>query len=160
VFRHEGDFWTVVYGGTSVRLRHGKGLCDIAALLANPGREIHVADLIAASAIALPDPRSAPAGEASTAELAAQGLHVSPATSGATFEPAHTASTSCPTSRCAGASDAPAPGLGRRSEPRVHPRFWQIATWFLAPPSQGPPPDRRSPRRQGGYANEIRTMFG
>src|SRR5256712_2504674 len=61
VFRHEGDFWTVAYAGKAVRLRHGKGLGDIAILLANPGKEIHVADLIAASASASPAPgRAAP----------------------------------------------------------------------------------------------------
>src|SRR5213594_3793994 len=77
VFRHEGDFWTVAYAGKAVRLRHGKGLGDIAILLANPGKEIHVADLIAASASASPDPRSGPA-----AELVAQGLRVSRDVSG------------------------------------------------------------------------------
>src|SRR5438093_1176437 len=41
VFRHEGDFWTITFAGKSVRVRHGKGLGDIAVLLANPGREIH-----------------------------------------------------------------------------------------------------------------------
>src|SRR5204862_449286 len=35
VFRNEGDFWTVAYAGKAVRLRHGKGLGDIAILLAN-----------------------------------------------------------------------------------------------------------------------------
>src|SRR5204862_257560 len=79
VFRHEGDFWTVAYAGKAVRLRHGKGLGDIAILLANPGKEIHVADLIAASASAPPDPRSGPA-----AELVAQGLRVSRDVSGDT----------------------------------------------------------------------------
>jgi len=77
VFRNEGDFWTVAYAGKAVRLRHGKGLGDIAILLANPGKEIHVADLIAASASASPDPRSTPA-----AELVAQGLRVSGDVSG------------------------------------------------------------------------------
>src|SRR5213078_132175 len=77
VFRHEGDFWTVAYAGKAVRLRHGKGLGDIAILLANPGKEVHVADLIAASASAPPDPRSAPA-----AELVAQGLRASRGVSG------------------------------------------------------------------------------
>src|SRR5207247_1735339 len=77
VLRHEGDFWTVAYAGKAVRLRHGKGLGDIAILLANPGKEIHVADLIAASASASPDPRSGPA-----AELVAQGLRVSRDVSG------------------------------------------------------------------------------
>src|SRR5437016_13562055 len=37
--------------------------------------------------------------------------------------------------------------------------LWQIATRFLAPPGQGPPPDGRGPRK-GGYPNETRTMFG
>src|SRR5207244_1293838 len=77
VFRNEGDVWTVIYAGTSVRLRHSKGLGDIAILLANRGRDIHVADLIAASAGAPPDPRSTPA-----ADLVAQGLRVSRGASG------------------------------------------------------------------------------
>ncbi|TMB37825.1 MAG: hypothetical protein E6J55_25605 [Deltaproteobacteria bacterium] len=79
VFHHEGDVWTVTYAGKSVRLRHGKGLADIAILLANPGKEIHVADLIAASASASPDPRGTP-----TADLVAQGLQVSRGASGDT----------------------------------------------------------------------------
>src|SRR5207244_2521216 len=37
--------------------------------------------------------------------------------------------------------------------------LWQIATRFLAPPYQGPPPDRRGPRK-GGYPDETRTMVG
>jgi hypothetical protein len=49
LFHKEGDFWTVAYAGKAVRVRHGKGLGDIAMLLANPGKEIHVADLIAAT---------------------------------------------------------------------------------------------------------------
>ena len=74
VFHHEGDVWTVTYAGKSVRLRHGKGLADIGTLLAHPGREIHVAELIAASASAPPD---SPTGEVSAAELAAHGLRIS-----------------------------------------------------------------------------------
>ena len=77
VFRNEGDVWTVIYAGTSVRLKHSKGLGDIAILLANRGRDIHVADLIAASAGAPPDPRGTPA-----ADLVAQGLRVSRGASG------------------------------------------------------------------------------
>jgi len=77
VFRNEGDVWTVIYAGTSVRLKHSKGLGDIAILLANRGRDIHVADLIAASAGAPPDPRSTPA-----ADLVAQGLRMSRGASG------------------------------------------------------------------------------
>lgn len=49
VFRRDGDVWTVVYDGTTSRLRHAKGLHDLARLLANPGRELHVLDLVTAS---------------------------------------------------------------------------------------------------------------
>ena len=48
VFRREGALWTLAYGGASVRLRDAKGLADLAALLAVPGREIPAADLVAA----------------------------------------------------------------------------------------------------------------
>jgi len=44
-FRREGEYWTVVYDGSLVRLRDSKGLHYLAALLANPGREFHVIDL-------------------------------------------------------------------------------------------------------------------
>ncbi|MGH7855697.1 MAG: hypothetical protein ACREQY_00070, partial [Candidatus Binatia bacterium] len=47
VFRKEGEYWTLAYRGKVVRLRDAKGLRDIALLLANPGREFHVADLLA-----------------------------------------------------------------------------------------------------------------
>ena len=49
VFTREGDYWTLGYLGRTVRLPDAKGLRDIATLLARPGRELHVADLIAAS---------------------------------------------------------------------------------------------------------------
>ena len=45
VFRREGEYWTIVYGDTSIRVRDTKGLQYIAHLLAHPGREMHVADL-------------------------------------------------------------------------------------------------------------------
>jgi AAA ATPase domain len=44
-FRREGEYWTVVYEGSLVRLRDSKGLRYLATLLANPGREFHVVDL-------------------------------------------------------------------------------------------------------------------
>ena len=53
VFRREGEFWTIAYGGTLLRLRDIKGLRYIAALLASPGKEIHVLEL----ATARTDPR-------------------------------------------------------------------------------------------------------
>lgn len=49
VFRRDGDMWTVVYDDKTARLRHAKGLHDLALLLASPGRELHVLDLVTAS---------------------------------------------------------------------------------------------------------------
>jgi tetratricopeptide (TPR) repeat protein len=48
VFRKEGDYWTIRYNGTVLRLKDSKGLQYIARLLRDPGREFHVADLLAA----------------------------------------------------------------------------------------------------------------
>jgi tetratricopeptide (TPR) repeat protein len=48
VFRREGDYWTIVYAGAILRLKNTKGLHYIAHLLRHPGREFHVADLVAA----------------------------------------------------------------------------------------------------------------
>jgi tetratricopeptide (TPR) repeat protein len=45
VFRKDGPYWTVAYGGQVVRLKDSKGLRDIACLLASPGSEVHVAEL-------------------------------------------------------------------------------------------------------------------
>jgi tetratricopeptide (TPR) repeat protein len=47
VFRCEGDYWLVAFGGHTVRLRNLKGLRYLARLLADPGREFHVLDLVA-----------------------------------------------------------------------------------------------------------------
>jgi hypothetical protein len=49
VFTRDGALWTLAYGGLTVRMRDAKGLADLAALLAAPGREIPAADLIAAA---------------------------------------------------------------------------------------------------------------
>jgi AAA ATPase domain len=48
VFRNEGEFWTIAYRGQMFRLRDVKGLRYIASLLATPGREIHVLELVSA----------------------------------------------------------------------------------------------------------------
>ncbi|HEX2038491.1 MAG TPA: adenylate/guanylate cyclase domain-containing protein [Acidimicrobiales bacterium] len=47
VFRLDGEYWTVGYRGLVVTLRDSKGLRDIARLLADPERELHVLDLVA-----------------------------------------------------------------------------------------------------------------
>jgi|GEM_PF-841479 len=44
-FRRDGEYWTVSYRATTVRLRDVKGLHYLARLLAQPGREIHVTEL-------------------------------------------------------------------------------------------------------------------
>jgi tetratricopeptide (TPR) repeat protein len=48
VFRREGDYWCVVFEGRTVRVRDLKGMRYLAQLLAHPGRELHVLDLVAA----------------------------------------------------------------------------------------------------------------
>ena len=48
VFRREGDYWTVIFEGHTVRVRDLKGMRYLARLLADPGREYHVLDLVAA----------------------------------------------------------------------------------------------------------------
>jgi hypothetical protein len=47
-FAREGDFWTLAYAGETTNLRDVKGLRYIACLLAGPGREVHVLELVAA----------------------------------------------------------------------------------------------------------------
>jgi tetratricopeptide (TPR) repeat protein len=48
VFRREGDYWLVIFEGRTVRVRDLKGMRYLAQLLADPGREFHVLDLVAA----------------------------------------------------------------------------------------------------------------
>src|SRR5258708_34232353 len=50
VFRKEGEYWTVGYGGNSFRLKDSKGLGYIAHLLRHPAAEFHVLDLAGAIA--------------------------------------------------------------------------------------------------------------
>jgi tetratricopeptide (TPR) repeat protein len=48
IFRREGDYWSVAFDGLTVRVRDLKGMRYLARLLADPGRELHVLDLVAA----------------------------------------------------------------------------------------------------------------
>jgi hypothetical protein len=41
----EGEFWRIGYGGTTVLLRHSRGLALLAHLVRCPGRDIHVREL-------------------------------------------------------------------------------------------------------------------
>jgi hypothetical protein len=54
VFRPEGEYWTVCYEGSIVRLKDAKGLRQLARLLTHPGREFHAADLEGADRQAAP----------------------------------------------------------------------------------------------------------
>jgi uncharacterized membrane protein len=45
VFRKEGEYWAVGFGGNSFRLKDTKGLGYMAHLLRHPGTEFHVLDL-------------------------------------------------------------------------------------------------------------------
>jgi hypothetical protein len=73
LFRQEGEYWTVAYEGSVVRLKDAKGLRHLARLLTHPGREFHVTDLEAA------DSRSAQAAPLGSGEWAGSGeLEVRP----------------------------------------------------------------------------------
>lgn len=50
VFVREGDFWNVAHAGAFSRVKDGKGMRQIALLLASPGREHHALDLAAGGA--------------------------------------------------------------------------------------------------------------
>ncbi len=58
VFRREGDYWSVVFEGHTVRVRDLKGIRYLARLLADPGREFHVLDLVATESGRLSAPES------------------------------------------------------------------------------------------------------
>ena len=45
VFRRDGEYWTVEFGGKTVQIRDSKGMRHLARLLAEPGRELHALDL-------------------------------------------------------------------------------------------------------------------
>jgi hypothetical protein len=46
VFRQEGQYWTIEYAGTIIRIRDGKGLRYLAFLLRHPGQRFEVNDLL------------------------------------------------------------------------------------------------------------------
>jgi tetratricopeptide (TPR) repeat protein len=46
-FVRDGELWTIAYDGTTTQLRDTKGLRHIATLLAAPGAEVHVLELVA-----------------------------------------------------------------------------------------------------------------
>jgi tetratricopeptide (TPR) repeat protein len=62
VFVREGEYWTVTFEGHTVRVRDVKGMHYLARLLAAPGREHHVLDLVAAESSSGAVVRSGAAG--------------------------------------------------------------------------------------------------
>jgi tetratricopeptide (TPR) repeat protein len=63
-FRREGDYWSVTFEGRTVRVKDLKGMRYLARLLAYPGRELHVVDLVTAEGEG-----TAPAGRIARPEL-------------------------------------------------------------------------------------------
>ncbi len=47
-FSREGDYWSVMFEGHTVRVRDLKGIRHLAQLVTHPGHEFHVLDLVAA----------------------------------------------------------------------------------------------------------------
>lgn len=47
VIRREGEYWSVAFQSRTIRLRDQKGLRYLARLLAHPGRDFHVLDMVA-----------------------------------------------------------------------------------------------------------------
>jgi len=75
VFRREGEYWTIAYHGTVLRLRDTKGLRYLASLLRHPGQRFAARDLI--SQVETVDPQTLEAaahhsldGDAERARLA------------------------------------------------------------------------------------------
>jgi pimeloyl-ACP methyl ester carboxylesterase len=50
LFRREGEYWTISFGGQVVRMRDAKGLGYLSRLLRHPHREFHVLDLLVGDA--------------------------------------------------------------------------------------------------------------
>jgi tetratricopeptide (TPR) repeat protein len=51
VFRREGDYWTVAFGGETIQVRDAKGMAYLARLLEVPGRELHALELARMQAV-------------------------------------------------------------------------------------------------------------
>ena len=67
--QREGDYWSLVYEGRTLHVRDLKGMRYLARLLAHPGQEFHVLDLVAAESPAHPSADSSSAGVISRTAL-------------------------------------------------------------------------------------------
>lgn len=50
--RRDGEVWTVCFSGRKAQLGNGKGIVDLSHLLAHPGEDVHVLDLVGGSTAA------------------------------------------------------------------------------------------------------------
>ena len=73
IFRRDGDFWTVGYEGSVMRLKDARGVFYLAHLLRYPGREMHAMDLVAAARGGAPAARATRIADASELERRAAG---------------------------------------------------------------------------------------
>ncbi|MBI4516321.1 MAG: AAA family ATPase [Deltaproteobacteria bacterium] len=73
VFRREGQYWTIVFGGQVVRLRDTAGLRYISYLIRHTGQDVHVIELVGARGNGN-GTCAAPAVPPNPAQLAAEGL--------------------------------------------------------------------------------------
>ncbi|MFZ1122464.1 MAG: AAA family ATPase, partial [Candidatus Binataceae bacterium] len=79
VFRKEGEYWTVGYGGKAFRLKDTKGLGYLAHLLRHPGAEFHVLDLMGGIASQREEDETSPSGHGlprRDEDLEKAGIHI------------------------------------------------------------------------------------
>jgi hypothetical protein len=85
VFRREGEYWTLQYDGRQVRMKHAKGLADLAILLSRPGQPIPAVELEALSSARSPARLVQGITNVSREQLVEQGLHIGGTVDGGTI---------------------------------------------------------------------------
>ncbi|MFP3900433.1 MAG: ATP-binding protein [Acidimicrobiia bacterium] len=64
----EGDTWAVTFEGVTIRVRHAKGIADLAVLLARPHQEVHVRTLEGVDHLSLPSSTQAVSDDTALAQ--------------------------------------------------------------------------------------------
>lgn len=77
VFRREGDYWTITYQGSVLRLKDTTGLQYLFYLLRSPGQEVHVLDLVK-NALEAPSNSKAISSELESSDLGDAGEVLDP----------------------------------------------------------------------------------
>ncbi len=67
--KREGEYWSLGFDGSSMRLKDRKGLSHLAELLSHPGREFHALDLVRRIEKLPPDATGGPAPDADAASI-------------------------------------------------------------------------------------------